>query len=161
MHILKEEERGFSLIEQLVTVGILGILAAVAIVNVVVFTGRGESEAAETELKNIQTAVSAMMVDNQLATLPNPVTTPTNDMSVFPDATSLAGSPSKQTDPNGNAYMLSGINPDKNGYVLFKHDIIGGDGQTNLVNYVATRYTKGTYIADDSGMVTQRTTGYE
>ncbi|UCH51036.1 MAG: type II secretion system protein [Chloroflexota bacterium] len=160
MHILREE-RGFSLVEQLITVGILGILTAVAIVNFVGFTSHGESEAKDTELKHIQTAVIAMMVDNQISTLPNPITTPTNDMSAFPDATSLAGSPDKKTDLNGNVYILAGRNPDKNGYVLFGHDMIGGDGQTNLVNYVATRYTSGTYITDDSGKVTQLTTGYE
>ena len=154
---LVEGERGFSLVDTLVTVGILGIISAVAIVNLVRFTDSGEVEAAETELHNIQTVVSAMMVDNYISTLPNPVTTPTNDMGAFPDETSIAGSTAKQRDPNGNNYN-SWL--DKSGYVLFGHDIIGGDGQNNLVNYVATRYAKGTYTVDENGTVKQETTGY-
>ena len=157
MQLLKGE-RGLSLVETLVTVGILGILSAVAIVNVVRFMGGGEVEAAKTELDNVQAVVSAMMVDNYLSILPNPVTTPTNDMGAFPDETSIAGSNAKRRDPNGNIYINW---LDKDGYVLFGHDIIGGDGQNNLVNYVATQYTKGTFIVDEYGEVTQITTGYE
>lgn len=154
---LVEGERGYTLIETLVTVGILGILSAVAIVNLVRFTDSGTAEAAETELINVQTTVSAMMVDNDISTLPNPVTTPTNDMGAFPDEISVAGSIHKQRDPNGNNY-LAWI--DKSGYVLFGHDIIGGDGQNNLVNYVTKRYTAGTYSVDENGTVKQETTGY-
>jgi len=113
-------------------------------------------EAAETELRNIQTAVIAMMVDNNLTSIPNPVTTATNDMRAFPDATSACGI-DKIADPNGNIYTPG----DKNGYILYDHDIIADGIQTQLVNYVATRYTKGTYIVDVSGTVTQVTTGYE
>ena len=154
---LVEGERGFSMIEMLVTVGILGILSAVAIVNLVRFTDSGTVEAAETELINVQTTVSAMMIDNDISTLPNPVTTPSNDMGAFPDEISVAGSIHKQRDPNGNNYVAWF---DKSGYVLFRHDMIGGDGQNNLVNYVTKQYTTGTYSVDENGIVKQETTGY-
>lgn len=114
-------------------------------------------EAAEVELVNIQSAVIAMMVDNNLRTLPNPVTVATNDMSAFPDATSICGV-DKIQDPQGNAYV-SGA--DKDGYLLYQHDIIGDATQTGLVNYITSRYTKGRYIVDASGTVTQVATGYE
>ena len=117
---------------------------------------QGEEEAAATELANIQIAVIAMMVDNNLSHLPNPVTIATNDMSAFPDA-SLCGI-DKISDPNGNTYTFG---QDKDGYILYAHDITGDADSTAVVNYLTTRYSKGTYIVDASGTVTQVTTGYE
>jgi hypothetical protein len=99
-----------------------------------------------------------MMVDNQISVLPNPVdTTATDNMSVFPDATSVAGSADKLTDPNGDDY--SGTDGD--GYILYRHDITADNSTTSTVNYVATQITKGTYTVDESGTVEQVTTGYE
>ena len=115
-----------------------------------------QGDAAETELANVQAAVYAVMVDNELAWLPNPVTTATNDMGAFPD-TSICGI-DKINDPNGNAYVNG---QDKNGYLLYQHDTNGDATSTGLVNYFATRYSKGTYTVDSTGIVTQMTAGFE
>ena len=56
-------QKGFTLIELLVVIAILGILAAIAIPNIAKFMGEGQTEAAATELANVQTAVLAGMVD--------------------------------------------------------------------------------------------------
>ena len=52
-------EKGFTLIELLVVVGILGVLAGVVTLSVGQFIGTGTQQAADTELHNIQTAVTA------------------------------------------------------------------------------------------------------
>jgi prepilin-type N-terminal cleavage/methylation domain-containing protein len=60
-------EAGFTLIELLVVVGILAALAGVVTLGVTQFIGRGQNEANCTELHNVQTAVTACMVDNPVA----------------------------------------------------------------------------------------------
>jgi prepilin-type N-terminal cleavage/methylation domain-containing protein len=61
------DENGFTLIELLVVIGILAALAGVVTLGVTQFIGRGCTEAAATELHNVQTAVAACMIDNPIA----------------------------------------------------------------------------------------------
>ena len=57
-------EKGFTLIELLVVIGILAALAGVVTLGVTQFIGKGCTEAASTELHNVQTAVAACMIYN-------------------------------------------------------------------------------------------------
>jgi len=154
----RKNEHGFTLVELLIVVAILGVLAAVVIPNVGRFIGRGESEAADTEFTNVQSAVVAMMVDNQISSLPNPVLegNATNNMGAFPDNSICQVD--KLRDPDGYSYVFLG---DKDGYILYQHDIHADGTSDNLVNYVATVNTTGTYYVDSHGTVYQKTTGYE
>ena len=156
MRLPKRGEKGFTLIELLIVVAILGVLAAVVIPNVGRFIGRGESEAADTEFANIQTSVIALMTDNQLDSLPNPVTVATANMSLFPDPTS-AVTVAKLTDPEGATYQAG----DGDGYILFGHDVVADNSVNATVNYVATEVSKGSYTVDSLGTVLQVLTGYE
>ena len=157
--IWKGNHKGFTLIELLIVVAILGILAAVVIPNVGRFLGRGEDEARRAEFHDLNTAVTALMVENNLSALPNPVSantspcvTGTKDMNAYPDSASNAGGADKTNDPNANAY---GAN-DKDGYLLFGHDIIGNNVlDTNLVNYINFDNTTFCYTIVANGTVRQ------
>ena len=156
MRLPKRGEKGFTLIELLIVVAILGVLAAVVIPNVGRFIGRGEQEAKETEFANVQSAVHAMMTDNELSTLLNPVTLSTKNMGAFPDTstTAAAGAGDKDIDPDGADYELA----DQDGYYLYQHDITGDGATTGLVNYTATDTTTYWYSVDAAGTVTQSDT---
>lgn len=146
-------QKGFTLIELLIVVAILGALAAIVIPNVGRFIGRGETEAKDTEFANIQSAVVAMMVDNELSALPTPVSAAidrTNDMSYFPDISTCEVS--KVKDIYGDLFHSFG---DKDGYFLYGHDRIGDDEEDDLVNYVATQNTSYWYTVDTQGTITQ------
>ncbi|MDD4923437.1 MAG: type II secretion system protein [Dehalococcoidales bacterium] len=61
---VRKGEKGFTLIELLVVIAILGILAAVAIPNIVGLMNSGDEAAMATELYNVQVAVTAYMFAN-------------------------------------------------------------------------------------------------
>ena len=57
-------EKGFTLLELLIVVVILGILAAVIVPNLSTFLGTGKVAAANTEVANVETAALAYYADN-------------------------------------------------------------------------------------------------
>ena len=129
-----KSQRGFTLIELLVAVGILAILAGVAVPVALKFTGTSQDKSALAELANVQVAVDAMMADQGLGSLPDPgpglsgalrTATATDDMDTFPYAVA-------------DAYALKG----------------GPSG-----DYLRED-TTGTYTVDATGKVAQATTGY-
>ena len=61
-----KSEKGFSLIELLVVVGIMVALAAVIVPTVIKFSGSGEKGAKAAEEEALQAAIDIMMVDKDL-----------------------------------------------------------------------------------------------
>jgi prepilin-type N-terminal cleavage/methylation domain-containing protein len=59
---------GFTLIEILVVMSILGILAAIVSISLLGVTGSAHDKGKKTEMKNVQTAWDAMLTDQQVAT---------------------------------------------------------------------------------------------
>ena len=63
---LCHRQDGFTLIELLVVVAILGCLAGIVAPNVGSFINHGKDEAMKVEFRNVQTAMTAGMIDNGL-----------------------------------------------------------------------------------------------
>lgn len=62
-------QKGFTLIEMIVVVGIIAVLAAVIVPNIGKFIGTGEQGAKNAEQESVETAMSAMMADKAVTTL--------------------------------------------------------------------------------------------
>jgi type IV pilus assembly protein PilA len=81
------ESKGFTLVELLIVVAILGVLAAIVLPNVTGLTDEGQTEAAKAELVTVQTAMDTMMAKNSLTSVT--ATEATDNMSAFPTGNAL------------------------------------------------------------------------
>ncbi len=103
---------------------------------------RAEEGAPADELRYVQAAITTMMTHNQINTIPHPVTEPTNDMTQFPDATTLP--------------TLKGLwADDKPGYVLYRHDNVADGIPEGTVDYLRLPNTKWYYTMETDGTVIQ------
>jgi type IV pilus assembly protein PilA len=79
---MRGENKGFTLVELLIVIAILGVLAAVILPNFSGLTGSGKTEAAKAELVTVQTAMDTMMAKAALTSVS--ATAATSNMSSFP-----------------------------------------------------------------------------
>jgi len=66
--LTKKDERGFTLIELMIVIAIIGILAAIAIPQFSAYRTRSYNSAAQSDLRNAATAQEAYYVDHQTYT---------------------------------------------------------------------------------------------
>ncbi len=72
---LRKKDSGFTLIELLIVIAIIGILAAIAIPNLLNALQRGKQKRTMADIRNLATAIESYQVDNNL----------------YPDATCSSG----------------------------------------------------------------------
>jgi type IV pilus assembly protein PilA len=85
----KEGQKGFTLIELMIVIAIIGILAAIAIPQFVSYRHKGYNTKAKSELKNYYTACQAYLADVTAATdcalsTVAPWFTPSSDVTITP-----------------------------------------------------------------------------
>ena len=62
----RKDQKGFTLIEMLVVIGIIVALAAVIVPLVIQFSGEGAAASADAEWDTVQTTIDILMADNEL-----------------------------------------------------------------------------------------------
>ncbi len=131
-----------------------------AVIHEVEITFTGEEGERRAEFRNVAEKVTAMMYDNAISAIPNPISSAggvaTNLMGDDPDTKDKTeGFPDITTTATDRGY--SGNVTPRAGYVLYNHDKIDPADTTKFkaVSYISTLTTKYYYTCEANGAVTQ------
>ena len=147
MMSIKRKEKGFTLIELMIVVAIIGILAAIAIPQFAKYRVKAYNSAAESDLRNIMTAEEATYADTQKYV---------NDAGAQGAGGGVTTLPSQLVGAKLSKNVTARINTDANGsvYAAFtghnKGDRSYGGDSTGAIGY-KTSATPDTQAKNETG----------